>query len=70
MNLSSKIALSIWTAIVIAGFIVGLVFAIPAQVDWELGCLIMTGLGLLAIVGLCLAVVTTLAWCGIEDEKE
>ena len=66
MKLSSKIALSIWTAIVLTGLTVGIVIAAPLQAEWEVVCFVTTILWGVGLAGLCLAIVTTLAWCGIE----
>lgn len=69
MKLSIKIALSIWSGLFIAGFVVSIVSASNANLSSDVAPMVFSVIWLLGLVTLVLSLATTLAWCGIDDEK-
>ena len=66
VKLSVKIAFSIWTVLVVTGFVVSLVALINSNIDFDVWCFASTGVGILGLASLVLAILTTLAWCDVE----
>ena len=69
MKLSSKIALSIWSGLFIAGFVVSIVSASNANLSIDVAPMVVSLIWLLGVITLALSLAMTLAWCGIDDEK-
>lgn len=67
VKLSTKIALSVWFVALLGGFVTSIVAVNHATLTIEALCPIVTAIGMLGLVTLILALLTTLAWCNVKD---